>query len=178
MNDNDQDLYLEPTRRLSWQAWAAMGLLAILLLGAGGLAAVLGARHSGVLTATAPGVTLVPTFTPRLTATPTPAPVTLTVRPWGDDSGPVGLLEVTLSLPGAARVSHEPPPGYRYWGGDLLPTRANLAWNGAGASQVRWYLLRGPEAVLPATLTVTVDGQALTATLERGAPVTGTLLLE
>ena len=161
MNEmNDQNLYLEPKRRITWQWWFVIGFVG-LLLGVGILAVALGARRfvSGTPAATAPVVTLVPTFTPRPAATPTPPVVTLSVRSWTNDRAPVGMVEVTLSLPAAARVSHQPPPGYRYWRGNLVQTRRGLAWTGSGPGQVRWYLLREPGAVFPTTLEVTVSDQ-------------------
>jgi hypothetical protein len=193
---DDADLYLEPKRRLTWLWWLILGVAALLLLAAGGLALVLGATYffPEPTTEAVPTMTLVPTFTPRPKATETPPVLTLSVHPWTDDSGPVGLVEVTLSLPdgGQARgevrpervegpgrtVSHEPPPGFRYWRGDLLQTRQWLAWSGASASKVRWYLLREPGVTFPATLAVTVNGQVVAVTLQPATPATTSALVE
>jgi hypothetical protein len=168
---DDQDLYVKPKRHLS-RSWALiLGLAGMLLLAAGGLALVLGARHflHEPAVEAQPTMTLVPTYTPRPKATEAPAVVTLAVRPWTDDSAPVGLLEVTLSLPAAAQVSFQPPPGFRYWRGDLLPTRQGLrstasfaaTWSGSSPGEVRWYLLREPGATFPATLEVTVNSHRI-----------------
>ncbi len=171
---NDADLYLEPKRQLPWRWGLVIGVAGLLLLAAGGLALALVAGLSipETVTEAAPTMTLVPTFTPRPRATETPPMLTLSARPWTDDSGPVGLVEVTLSLPAGGQASHEPPPGFRYWRGDLLHTRQGLAWSGALASQVRWYLLREPGAAFPATLEVTVNGQVLAVTLQPATPAT------
>jgi len=177
---DDADLYLGPKRRLTWHWWFILGVAALLLLAAGGMALVLGAGYffPEPTTEAVPTMTLVPTFTPRPRATETPPALALSVRPWTDDSGPVGLVEVTLSLPGGARVSHEPPPGFRYWRGDLLQTRQGLGWSGAAGGEVRWYLLREPDATLPASLDVTVNGQAVAVTLQAGTPATASVPVE
>ena len=169
---DDADLYLEPKRRLTWRWWLILGMVGLLLLAAGGLALVLGAGYlfPEPTAEAAPTMTLVPTFTPRPRATETPPVLSLSVHPWTDDSGPVGLVEVTLSLPVGGQVSHELPPGFRYWRGDLLQTRQGLAWSGASGAEVRWYLLREPSAALPATLEVTVSGQVVTVTLQPATP--------
>ena len=104
--------------------------------------------------------------------------LTLAARPWTNDRAPVGLVEVTLSLPAAALVSHQPPAGFRYWRGDLLQTRQGLGWSGAGGGEVRWYLFREPGAVVPATLEVTVDGQRLAIELQPATPATVSAVLE
>jgi len=185
---DDADLYLEPKRRLTWWWWLIFGVAGLLLLAAGGLVLVLGAGYffPEPTTEAAPTMTLVPTFTPRPRATEMPPVLTLSARPWTDDSGPVGLVEVTLSLPagGQARgesnrtVSHEPPPGFRFWRGDLLQTRQGLAWSGASEADVRWYLLREPGAAFPAMLEVTVNGQRLTIELQPSIPATVSAVLE
>jgi len=123
-------------------------------------------------------MTLVPTFTPRPRATETPPVLALSVRPWTDDSGPVGLLEVTLSLPTGGQVSHEPPAGFRYWRGDLLQTRQGLAWSGDSGAEVRWYLLREPDAALPATLEVRANDQVLAVTLQPATPAMTSVPME
>jgi len=172
---DDGDFFLEPKRRLTWQWWLIiLGVAGLLLLAAGGLALVLGVGYffPEPIAEAAPTMTLVPTFTPRPRATETPSTVSLSVRPWTDDSGPVGLVEVTLSLPAGAMVSHEPPAGFRYWRGDLLQTRQGLGWSGSEPGTVRWYLLREPGTTLPATLEVTVSGQPLAVSLEAGTPAT------
>lgn len=182
MMADDADLYLKPRRSLSrW--WLLLGVAGLLLLTAGGLVLVMGTKHflHKPAAQTAPTMTLVPTFTPHPTATETPPALTLSVRPWTDDQTPVGLVEVILSLPPSAQtrtVSHDLPPGFRYWRGDLLQTRQNLwstasfamGWSGLGPAEVRWYLLREPGAILPATLAVTVDGQTLTVILQPATP--------
>ena len=174
---SEPDLYLQPKRRLPWVGWLAIGLVGILLLGAGGLAVILGARHfGGAPAATAPVSTLVPTFTPRPAATAAPSVVTLSVQPWTDDRGPVGLVAVTLSLPTTARVSHEPPPGYRYWRGDLLRTQQDWAWTGSG--EIHWYLFREPGTTFPATLEVVVNDQTLTIDLQPATPATVSVELQ
>lgn len=177
---DDADLYLESKRRLTWQWWLILGVVGILLLTAGGLVLVLGAGYffQGPATEALPTMTLVPTFTPRPRATEAPAMLTLAVRPWTNDRAPVGLVEVTLSLPAAAQVSHQPPTGFRYWRGDLLQTRQGLGWSGAEGGEVRWYLLREPGAVLPATLEVTVDGQRLAIELQPATPAAVSAVLE
>lgn len=171
---DDTDLYLEPKRHFRWQWWLILGIAGLSLLAAGGLALALRARHSVHEPATQarPTMTLVPTFTPRPKATDISPAITLSTQPWTDDSGPVGLVEVVLSLPAGGQVSHEPPPGFRYWHGDLLQTRQGWGWNGAGPAEVRWYLLRESGTSLPASLQVTVNGQVLTATLQPGTPAT------
>ena len=177
---DDTGFFLEPKRRWTWQWWLILGLVGLLLLAAGGLALMIGIGNpsSEPAAVAAPTMTLVPTFTPRPLPTEAPPTLALSVRPWTDDGGPVGLVEVTLSLPASAHVTHEPPPGFRYWRGDLLPTREGWGWSGAGAGEVRWYLLREPDAALPATLEVTVDGQALAVTLEAGVPATASAPVE
>lgn len=177
---DDADLYLEPKRHLTWRWWLVIGVAGLLLLAAGGLILALGVGHSSQKPATevAPTMTLVPTFTPRPRATEAPPVLTLSVRPWTDDSGPVGLVEVILSLPASGRVGHEPPPGFRYWRGDLLQTRQGLAWSGDSETEVRWYLLREPGATLPMTLEVTVNDQVLTVTLNPATPATTTAPVE
>ena len=185
---DDADLYLEPKRRLTWRWWFILGVAALLLLAAGGLVLVLGAGYffPEPTTEAVPTMTLVPTFTPRPRATETPPLLNLSARPWTDDSGPVGLVEVILSLPagGQARgesnrtVSHEPPSGFRYWRGDLLQTRQGLAWSGAAEAEVRWYLLREPGVTLPATLEVTVNGQVLAVSLQPGMPTATSVPVE
>ena len=177
---DEGNLYLEPKRRLTWKGWLILGVVGMLLLAAGGLALVFGTQHllqnpTAEVTAT---MTLVPTFTPRPVATETPLSTTLSARPWTDDSGPVGLVEVVLSLPAGARVRHDLPPGFRYWRGDLLETRQGFAWNGAKAGEVRWYLLRTPAATLPATLEVMVNDRSLVLTLQPGTPATTSLPVE
>jgi hypothetical protein len=185
---DDADLYLEPKRRLTWRWWLILGICGLLLLAAGGLALVLGAGYlfPEPTAEAVPTMTLVPTFTPRPRATETPPVISLSVRPWTDDSGPVGMVEVILSLPAGAQargevppervegrsrtVSHEPPAGFRYWRGDLLQTRQGLAWSGASGAEVHWYLLREPDAALPATLEVRVDDQVLAVTLQPATP--------
>jgi hypothetical protein len=173
---------LEPKRRLAcgvplpwrWPWWLILAAIG-LLLAVGGLALVLAVGYSQApATEALPTMTLVPTFTPRPGATAAPPLVSLAVQPWTDDSGPLGLVEVTLSLPAGARLSHEPPPGFRYWRGDLLATRQGLGWSGAESGQVRWYLLREPGAALPASLAVTVNRQTLTVPLLPAAPATTT----
>jgi len=176
----DADLYLEPKRRLTWRWWFILGVAGPLLLAAGGLVLVLGAGYffPEPTTEAVPTMTLVPTFTPRPRATETPPVLTLSARPWTDDSGPVGLVEVILSLPAGLHargesnrtVSHAPPPCFRYWRGDLLQTRQGLAWSGNSEAEVRWYLLREPGATLPATLEVRVDGQVLAVSLHPATP--------
>lgn len=169
---DEQGLYLEPKRHIRWRWWIVLGVAGILLLGAGSLAIALGARyvHREPPAETRPTMTLVPTYTPVPQATPVPPVVTLSVRPWTDDRAPVGMVEVTLSLPAAAQVRFQPPPGFRYWRGDLLQTRQELGW--AGTGEVRWYLLREPGATSLATLEVTVNGQVLAITLQPAAPAT------
>ena len=176
---DDADLYLEPKRRLTWWWWLILGVGGLLLM-AGGLALALGFGYfSPEPTAGAvPTMTLVPTFTPRPRATEAPPMLVLSVCPWTDDSGPVGLVEVALSLPAGAQVTHQPPPGFRYWRGDLLQTRQGLAWSGASGAEVRWYLLREPGVTLPATLEVTVNGQVLAVTLQPATPATTSALVE
>jgi hypothetical protein len=176
---DDGNLYLEPKRRLTWW-WLILGVGGLLLLTAGGLALVLGARHllHEPAAEVAPTMTLVPTFTPHPRATETPPVLTLSVRPWTDDSGPIGLVEVILSLPAGAQVSHEPPPGFRYWRGDLIQTRQGLGWSGSDPGELHWYLLREPGATLPATLEVTVDGRTLTITLQPATPATTSVPVE
>lgn len=177
---NDQDLYLEPKRRIPWHWWLIIGVVGLLLLGAGSLAVALGAKHflGEPQPEAQPTMTLVPTFTPRPTSMTTPPAVTLAARPWTGDRAPVGLVEVTLSLPARARVSHQPPQGFRYWTGDLVQTRQGFAWNGTSGEEVHWFLFREPGATLPVTLEVTVDGQVLAVTLEAAAPATATVPLE
>jgi hypothetical protein len=177
---DDADLYLEPKRRLTWRWWLILGVAGLLLLAAGGLALVLGAAYFFPETATeaTPTMTLVPTFTPRPRATETPPMFTLSARPWTDDSGPVGLVEVTLFLPAGAQVNHEPPAGFRYWRGDLLQTRQGLAWSGASGAEVRWYLLREPGAALPVTLEVKVNDQVLAITLQPATPAMTSVPIE
>ncbi|MBN1660435.1 MAG: hypothetical protein JXA93_18695 [Anaerolineae bacterium] len=177
---DEGNLYLEPKRRLTWKGWLILGVVGMLLLAAGGLVLAFGSHYllqnpASQATAT---MTLVPTFTPRPVATQPPLPATLSVRPWTDDSGPVGLVEVVLSLPAGAQVSHELPPGFRYWRGDLLQTRQGFAWNGSEAGEVRWYLLRTPDATLPATLEVVVNDRSLVLTLQPGTPATTSLPVE
>ena len=176
----DADLYLEPKQRLTWRWWLVIGVAGLLLLAAGGLALALVAGLSipETVTEAAPTMTLVPTFTPRPMATETPPMLTLSARPWTDDSGPVGLVEVTLSLPAGGQVNHEPPPGFRYWRGDLLQTRQGLAWSGASEAEVRWYLLRESGATLPATLEVRVNGQVLAVSLEPATPAATSVPVE
>ena len=177
---DDADLYLEPKRRLTWRWWFILGVAGFLLLAAGGLVLVLEAGYffPEPTTEAVPTMTLVPTFTPRPRATETPPVLTLSARPWTDDSGPVGLVEVTLSLPEGGQVNHELPPGFRYWRGDLLQTRQGLAWSGASEAEVRWYLLREPGAVLPATLEVKVNGQVLAVTLQPAMPAATSVPVE
>lgn len=177
---DDVDLYLEPKRRLSWRWWLILGVAGLLLLAAGGLVLVVGVGSFFQEPApeVVPTMTLVPTFTPRPAAIEAPATVTLAARPWTNDRAPVGLVEVTLSLPAAAQVSHQPPAGFRYWRGDLLQTRQGLGWSGAEGGEVRWYLFREPGAVLPATLEVTVDGQRLAVELQPATPTTVSAVLE
>jgi len=171
MADED-NLYLESKRRLTWKMWLILGIAGMLLLAAGGLALAFGTHYlphnpAAEVTAT---MTLVPTFTPRPVTTEPPLLTTLSVQPWTDDSGPMGLVEVVLTLPAGGRVSHEPPPGFRYWRGDLLQTRQGFAWNGSEAGEVRWYLLRTPGATLPATLEVVVNDRSLVLMLQAGTP--------
>jgi hypothetical protein len=185
---DDADLYLEPKRRLTWPWWLILGMAALLMLAAGGLALVLGAAYffPEPTAEAVPTMTLVPTFTPWPRATETPPVLTLSVRPWTDDSGPVGMVEVILSLPAGAQargepnrtMSHEPPPGFRYWRGDLLQTRQGLAWSGASGAEVRWYLLRGPGAALPAILEVRVNDQVLAVTLQPATPAMTSIPME
>jgi len=179
MADN-ADLYLAPKRRLSWRWWLVLSIVGLLLLAAGGLALVVGVGYffPEPTAEAVPTMTLVPTFTPRPAATEAPAMLTLAARPWTNDRAPVGLVEVTLSLPAAAQVSHQPPVGFRYWRGDLLQTRQGLGWSGAEGGEVRWYLFRGPGAVLPATLEVTVDGQRLAIELQPATPAAVSVVLE
>lgn len=171
---DEQDLYLETKRHIPWRWWIVLGVAGILLLAAGGLAIALGARylHREPPAEARPTMTLVPTYTPRPQAMPAPPVITLSVRPWTDDRGPVGMVEVTLSLPAAAQVSFQPPPGFRYWRGDLLQTRQGLGWAGTRAGEVRWYLLREPGAAFPAILEVMVNGQVLSITLQPATPAT------
>lgn len=189
MNElNDQDLYLEPKRQIPRHWWLVLGIVAILLLGAGSLAIALGARylHRESAAQARPTMTLMPTFTPRPVATSAPPIVTLSVRPWTDDCAPVGMTEVTLALPAAAQVTFEPPPGFRYWRGDLLQTRQGLrstssfavTWSGTGSGEVRWYLFREPGAAFPATLEVTVNGRMLTLSLQPATPATVSAALD
>ena len=176
---NDQDLYLEPKRHIPRHWWIALGIAGILLLGVvGSLAIVLGARylHREPPAEVQPTMTQVPTNTPRPVATPTLPVVALSVRPWTDDRAPVGMVEVTLSLPADAQLSFQPPPSFRYWRGDLVQTRQGLGW--AGTGEARWYLLREPGATLPATLAVTVDGRTLTITLQPAMPATTSVPVE
>lgn len=192
---NDQDLYLEPKRHIPWHWWLIIGVVGLLLLGAGSLAVTLGAKHflGEPQPEAQPTMTLVPTFTPRPTSTTTPAAITLATRPWTGDRAPVGLVEVTLSLPAGARLSHLPPPGFRYWSGDLVQTRQGFAWSpsgslrtrqgrseagGASGGEVRWLLFREPGTTLPAKLEVTVDGQVLAVALQATVPATATVPLE
>lgn len=188
MMSDDQDFYLEPKRRPSWRWWLILGVAGLLLLAAGGLVLVVGVGSFFQEPApeVVPTMTLVPTFTPRPAATEAPATVTLAARPWTNDRAPVGLVEVTLSLPAAAQarsersrtVSHQPPAGFRYWRGDLLQTRQGLGWSGAEGGEVRWYLFREPGAVLPATLEVMVDGQGLAIELQPATPAAVSAVLE
>jgi len=177
---DDADLYLEPKRRLTWWWWLILGVGGLLLLTAGGLVLALGFGYFSPepTTEAVPTMTLVPTFTPRPRATEAPPMLVLSVCPWTDDSGPVGLVEVTLSLPAGARVTHQPPAGFRYWRGDLLQTRQGLAWSGAAGAEVQWYLLREPGVTFPATLGVTVNGQVLAVTLQPATPATTSALVE
>jgi len=190
---DDADLYLEPKRRLTWRWWLILCMVGLLLLAAGGLALVLGVGYffPEPTAEAVPTMTLVPTFTPRPRATETPPVITLSVRPWTDDSGPVGIVEVILSLPAARgavppervegrsrTVSHEPPAGFRYWRGDLLQTRQGLAWSGASGAEVRWYLLREPGAALPATLEVRVNNQVLAVALQPATPAMTSVPME
>jgi hypothetical protein len=192
---DDQDLYLEPKRHIPWQWWLIAGVVGLLLLGAGRLAVALGAgQFPGKPQPEArPTMTLVPTFTPHPTSTAVPPAITLSTRPWTDDRAPVGLVEVTLSLPAGARVSHQPPPGFRYWAGDLVQTRQGFAWSpsgspttrqgqsgagGASGGEVRWYLFREAGTTVPVTLEVTVGGQTLAVTLQAAAPATTSVPLE
>lgn len=180
---NEQDVYLAPRRRPSWVRWAIVAAVGLLILCLAGVAAAVGARHliGAEPTAIPPRATLVPTYTPRPTSTPAPDVVTLSTRPWTDDRGPVGMVEVNLTLPRDARAGHEPPPGFRYWTGDLVHTRHGLAWTGAGgdgSTELRWYLFREPGTTLPTTLEVTVDGHPLSVTLEPGTPATASTPLE
>lgn len=177
---DDQNLYLEPKKHIPWRWWIALGVAGILLLAVGGLAIALGGRylHRESPAEAQPTMTLVPTYTPRSQATPAPPVVTLSARPWTDDRAPVGMVEVTLSLPAAAQVSHEPPSGFRYWRGDLLQTRQGLGWAGTGAGEVRWYLLREPGAAFPATLEVMVNGETLALALQPATPATVSVVLE
>lgn len=179
MADED-NLYLEPKRRLTWRGWFVLGTVGILLLAAGGLVLVFGTHYlvQNPKAEASATMTLVPTFTPGPVTTEPPLLTTLSVQPWTDDSGPVGLVEVVLTLPAGGRVSHEPPPGFRYWRGDLLQTRQGFAWNGSDAGEVRWYLLRTPGATLPATLEVGVNDRSLVLTLQPGMPATTSLPVE
>ena len=184
----DADLYLEPKRRLSWRWWLINGVVGLLLIVTGCLALALGGEYFfGKPTPQAqPTMTLVPTPAPRPRATETPPQVILSARPWTDDSGPVSLVEVTLSLPAGAQargersrtVRHDLPPGFRYWRGDLLQTRQGLGWSGSEPGEVRWYLLREPDVVFPVTLEVTVNGQVLAVTLQPATPVTTSVSVE
>jgi hypothetical protein len=176
---DDEDLYLPSERRIPRRWWIVFGTLGVLLLVVGGFLAILGGKHfpSEGPSEMQAVPTLVPTFTPRPTTVPV---VTLSSWPWTDSSAPVGLVEVTLSLPAGARVSHEPPPGFRYWSGDLMPTRRGLGWTGTAATELHWFLFCEPDATWPAAIEVNINthrqgsgtSQILTLTLERGAPAT------
>jgi hypothetical protein len=174
------DLYLEPERGLTRYWWIPAGLVVLLLLGGAALALALGPTYlPGLIFADDPPAataTPAPTATPPPTATPLPEAV-LSAQPW-TGGAPVGLVELTLSAPIAARVAHEPPPGFSYWCGDLLQTRQAYAWTGTGPAEVHWFLLRGPGAAFPATVTVAVDGQALDLPLALDAPTTLSAVLE
>jgi hypothetical protein len=175
---DDEDLYLEPKRRLSRRRWLVLGLAAV-LLALGGLALALQAKQlfqesTALVT---PTMTLVPTFTPRPQATEAPPVVSLSARPWTGATAPVSMVEVTLVLPAGARVSHHPPAGYRYWCGDLLETRQGLAWSGSRGGEVRWHLFAGPGVTFPARLAVTVDGQELALELQPATPATVSAVL-
>jgi|GEM_PF-1804757 len=185
---DDQDLYLESKRRLPRWWWIVALALGVLLCALAGLAIALTAGFSfaslaeglpgGAGVEATPTATLVPTFTPRPPAMAAPSTVILAAQPWTNDRAPVGLVEVTLSVPAAAQVSHQPPPGFRYWRGDLLPTHGGLGWSAAGAGAARWYLFREPGADVQATLEVTVNGQRLAVDLQPATPVTVSALLE
>jgi hypothetical protein len=185
---DDRDLYLEPKPHLTRQRRIVLGVAGLMLFGVVGLVVALRARHFLPIPATeaGPTMTLVPTFTPRPTATAMPPVVTLSVRPWTDDGAPLGMVEVTLSLPAAAQVSHVPPSGFHYWCGDLLQTHEGWGWSGASGGEVRWYLLREPELTLPVTLEVTVSShrkgggapRVLTVTLQPATPATTSVPLE
>ena len=185
---DDQDLYLVSKRRLPRWWWVAALAAGALLCALAGLAIALTAGFSfaslvegllgGAGTETPPAATLVPTFTPRPPATAALSTVTLAARPWTNDRAPVGLVEVTLSLPAAAQVSHQPPPGFRYWRGDLLPTHGGLGWSAASAGEARWYLFREPGVDVQATLEVMVNGQRLAVDLQPATPVTVSVVSE
>jgi hypothetical protein len=191
-----QDLYLEPQRRLSRYWWLAAGLLALLLLGAGGLGLAIagGIIPNPIAAATQPTAAPTATPLPRPTDTPAPPVATFSASPWTDGSGPLDLVELTLSVPVQAHVGHEVPPGFRYWRGDLLPTRQSLpssaigglpssaieglAWSGSGPAEVHWFLLREPGTPLPATVEVTVNGRTLALSLQPASPATTSAVLE
>ena len=173
-----QDLYLEPERGLLRYWWLAAALLGALLLG--GLALFLALDPNTLFATALPTATAPPSPEPTKTTLPTATPlpeVVLAAQPWTTNA-PVGLVELTLQVPGAVQVSHEPPPGFRYWCGDLLPIRGadaaapTWAWNSPGPAEARWFLLYEPDAVFPATIAVTVHGQTLTLSLYPGEPAT------
>jgi hypothetical protein len=175
-----QDLYLDTKKHRPRPGWLIAGLLLVLLLlGSGGLAAALAAGYLSNPLAAGVQPTPLPTATPlpRPTATPPPPLVTFTANPW-TGGGPVDLVELVLSVPEKVHVTHDPPPGFRYWRGDLLPTRQGFAYSSPGPAEIRWFLLREPDAALPATVQVTVDGQPLLLTLAPDTPATASVLLK
>jgi hypothetical protein len=179
---NDHDYFLIPERKLGRYWWIVAALLGLVLLGTAVLLFALGPGNlMGLSFNPQPSATPVPTSTPPELLSPTATPLpegTFSARPWTDGSGPVGLIEFTLVLPIAARVNHEPPPGFCYWQGDLLPTRQGLAWTGSGPAEVHWFLFHEPGTAFPATVTVTVNGQTLALALYPGTPATVSAMFE
>lgn len=159
----DLDLYLPREQRISrkWLIVAGLAGLLVLALAAGGLALALGA---GAWLFSAPAeaqpVATHPVVRPALpTATPLPV-ANLSIWSQTDPGAPVGMIEIALSLPAAARLSFEIPAGLRYWSGDLLQAGEGFAYNSAGPEEVSWFLFREPSVIFPLSLTISLDGRA------------------